>query len=368
MIDYAELQDLELVGVGAFSQVFRASWRHTPVAVKVLTGMALHPAAVQELHEEAGLMLSIRHPNCTALLGLCTSPAAIVMEYCTMGSLFDLLQCAASTPAEEAQLTWERRLRMAIDAATGMLYLHSGAEPMLHRDLRSPNLLVAEGYRVKVADFSLSARLEAGSRLSAGRGTNVFWQAPELLEMRQATRATDVYAFGIILAELLTLRTPFHNMSEYRVAGYVLDGGRPVVPPLDELPGPDTAQFAGMEAYIELMQECWAQQPEERPSFEQIVPRLKLLLEVAPGPPPRVPLPAQEPAQAPAPVLLPSLGSATKECRICANEFPLFQLRVLVPCGHNPCCEACSQQLVQRLKPCPLCRAEIERVQQVFYC
>lgn len=196
-------------------------------------------------------------------------------------------------------------------------------------------------------------------------------QAPELLETRQATRATDVYAFGIILAELLTLRTPFHNMSEYRVgaagwlcaafwqgshewdscghsgcgaahcmwersnlppmrfvhpllwqvAGHVLDGGRPKVPALDELPGPDTAQvhgvlvdgtarsrlhtsqqsvpllhcigcylwlsrhhamfappllqFAGLEAYIDLMRECWAQQPEERPSFEQIVPRLK---------------------------------------------------------------------------------------------
>lgn len=89
----------------------------------------------------------------------------------------------------------------------------------------------------------------------------------------------------------------------------------------------------------------------------------RLLLEVAPGAPPQGPAPAQEPAMAqepaPAPVLAPSVGSATKECCICFKDFPLFQLRVLVPCGHNPGCEACSQQLVQRLEPCPICQAEV---------
>lgn len=101
--------------------------------------------------------------------GVCFEPAAIVTEYCARGSLFDLigktyfcgdkmiialLARARSSSRVAQDLSWERRLRLANDAAIGMSFLHSGMDPIIHRDLKSPNLLVDEHYNCKVADFN----------------------------------------------------------------------------------------------------------------------------------------------------------------------------------------------------------------------
>ena len=99
------------------------------------------------LHAEAGLMAALRHPNIVAFMGLCTAPPAIVTELCARGSLTDVLKAAKRDPAS---LPWPRRLQMAIGAAAGMHHLHNQSPPIVHRDLKSPNLLVDQHWTVKV--------------------------------------------------------------------------------------------------------------------------------------------------------------------------------------------------------------------------
>ena len=96
-------------------------------------------------------MASMRHPNVVMYLGVCLQPPCVVTEYCARGSLNDVFKRARATPALAAQLDWGRRLNMVLDAAKGMMYLHSSEPPVIHRDLKSPNLLVDKHWRLKVA-------------------------------------------------------------------------------------------------------------------------------------------------------------------------------------------------------------------------
>ena len=100
--------------------------------------------------QEAGMMAAMRHPNVVMYLGVCLQPPAVVTEYCARGSLNDVLKKCLAKPELTVQLDWVRRLGMALDAAKGMNYLHSSDPPVIHRDLKSPNLLVDKHWRVKV--------------------------------------------------------------------------------------------------------------------------------------------------------------------------------------------------------------------------
>ena len=139
-------------------QVFAADWNKAPVAVKRLDDLdsllRTQPAVatkklLDDLHAEAGLMAALRHPNIVAFMGICTSPPAIVTELCAKGSLADVLRIATGDPAS---LLWPLRLRMAVDAAAGMYHLHCQSPPIIHRDLKSPNLLVDKDWNVKVTN------------------------------------------------------------------------------------------------------------------------------------------------------------------------------------------------------------------------
>ena len=141
-------------------QVYAARWNEASVAVKRLDTLDLglpEPCetdhqVLEGLRAEAGLMASLRHPNIVAFMGYCIAPPAIITKLCGRGSLTDVLKAAKCYPAS---LPWPMRLRMAIDAAAGLHHLHSQSPPILHRDLRSPNLLVAQDWTVKVLGWQL---------------------------------------------------------------------------------------------------------------------------------------------------------------------------------------------------------------------
>ncbi|PNX74450.1 serine/threonine-protein kinase CTR1-like protein, partial [Trifolium pratense] len=177
------------------------------VAVKILMEQDFHAERFKEFMREVAIMKHLRHPNIVLLMGAVTQPPnlSIVTEYLSRGSLYRLLH----RPGAKEVLDERRRLSMAYDVAKGMNYLHKRNPPIVHRDLKSPNLLVDKKYTVKVCDFGLS-RLKANTFLSSksAAGTPES-MAPEVLRDEPSNEKSDIYSFGVIMWELATLQQPW---------------------------------------------------------------------------------------------------------------------------------------------------------------
>lgn len=290
-LSYEDLNIVKIVGEGSFGRVYLAYWHDTPVAVKILTmggaantvdqarnTLALSSPVIRQLEDEAGLLASLRHPNVVNFYGVCRSPPCIVSEFCANGSLADLLAHARADPNVAAQLTWPRRLAMLLNAAVGIYYLHTRPAPIIHRDLKSANVLVSEGWKVKVTDFNLSRFLADTTQASSIAAMNPRWLAPEVMQGERATKASDTFAYGTMMWEMLTWQLPWGNGNPWQIVSLVIGGGRLEVPPRDQLPGVDTQSFAGLDAYAALMRRCWSQFPLDRPTFEAIIQELRALL------------------------------------------------------------------------------------------
>ena len=150
----------ERLGAGSFGEVKQGTWHGTDVAVKII--MDTGSVALDEFKTEVEVMAKLRHPNIVQFLGWSLLPKnrlAIISQFVPRGSLFDLLHRSSIV------IEPRRRLVIAKDIAKGLLYLHSCEPPIVHRDLKSPNLLVDRDFTVKVCDFGLS-RMMSGKCLS----------------------------------------------------------------------------------------------------------------------------------------------------------------------------------------------------------
>jgi len=134
----------------------------------------------------------------------------IITEYLAGGSLRKFLH-----QQEPYSVPLDLVLKLALDIAHGMQYLHS--QGILHRDLKSENLLLGEDMSVKVADFGISC-LESHCGNAKGFTGTYRWMAPEMIKEKHHTKKVDVYSFGIVLWELLTAMTPFDNMTPEQAA------------------------------------------------------------------------------------------------------------------------------------------------------
>ncbi|PKI35987.1 hypothetical protein CRG98_043616 [Punica granatum] len=174
-------------------------------------------------------MKRLRHPNIVLFMGAITQPPqlCIVTEYLPRGSLYKLLH----RTVDREKLDERRRLNMAYDVAKGMNYLHKRNPPIVHRDLKSPNLLVDKTYTVKVCDFGLS-RSKANTYLSSKTAAGTpEWMAPEVLLDMPSNEKSDVYSFGVILWELATLQQPWSHLNPAQVIAAVgLKGKRLDIP------------------------------------------------------------------------------------------------------------------------------------------
>ncbi|KAJ4764794.1 protein kinase family protein [Rhynchospora pubera] len=265
IIPWSELALKEKIGAGSFGTVHRADWHGSDVAVKILMEQDFHPERLKEFLREVAIMKSLRHPNIVLLMGAVTQPPnlSIVTEYLSRGSLYRLLH----KPGARETLDVKRCLSMAFDVAQGMNYLHKRNPPIVHRDLKSPNLLVDKKYTVKVCDFGLS-RMKAKTFLSSKTAAGTpEWMAPEVLRDEPSNEKSDVYSFGVILWELMTLQQPWNNLNPAQVVAAVGFKGRRLDIPSDVNP-----------SVASLIQSCWADESWKRPSFSSIMDSLKPLM------------------------------------------------------------------------------------------
>eukprot|EP00249_Psilotum_nudum_P013826 c24534_g1_i1 orf=263-3379(+) len=263
-ISWGELTLKERIGAGTFGTVHRADWHGLDVAVKILIEQDFYEEQLKEFMREVAIMIRLRHPNIVLLMGAVTKHPhfSIVTEYLPRGSLFRLLR----KPRAREVLDERRWIRMALDVAIGMNYLHQLNPPIVHRDLKSPNLLVDKSWTVKVCDFGLS-RLKLNAFLSSRSAAGTpEWMAPEVLRGEPSNEKSDVYSFGVILWELATLQQPWSGLGYAQVVGAVGFQNRRLQIPKDVNP-----EIAG------IMESCWASDPRQRPSFASIVEALKPL-------------------------------------------------------------------------------------------
>lgn len=262
-IQWDELQLGEEVGQGSYAIVYRGLWNGSDVAIKVFLGNEYNEGTLLGYKKEIDIMRRLRHPNVLLFMGACYSHErlAIVTEFLPRGSLFKTLHRSNQV------LDLKRRLRMAIDVTRGMNYLHRRNPPIIHRDLKSSNLLVDKNWTVKVGDFGLS-RLKHATLVSAKSGLGTpQWMAPEILRNEPSNEKSDVFSFGVILWELMTVSIPWNNLNPLQVVGVVGFMDRRLDMP------------EGLDPRIaSIITDCWQSKPERRPSFQDIIHRMTGLL------------------------------------------------------------------------------------------
>jgi len=199
----------------------------------------------------------LKHPNLVTFFGACAKPSdwMILEELIPGGSLHDRLH------DKKFQVTPALQLKWSIEIAKGMEYLHS--KGVIHRDLKTLNVLVDTANNVKIIDFGCSRAVDRDTRmLTQGLGT-VTYMAPEILSNQDYSEKVDVYSYGIVVWEIYTKQTPFGDISSHAIPVSVTKGKRPDIP-------------KDMKKELKkIIKACWEASPIKRPSFVDILELFK---------------------------------------------------------------------------------------------
>ncbi|EQC30415.1 TKL protein kinase [Saprolegnia diclina VS20] len=255
-----------VIASGAYGQVALGTYRNQVVAVKTLLPTKNTRADIQSFIDEINLMGSFQCPYVVELIGVAwTRPSSLqcVLEYMDMGDLKDHL--AETTPASYA---WSAKLRVAQSIAEGLAYLHS--MQIIHRDLKSRNVLLDSVKGTKLTDFGIS-REDTQETMTIGVGT-YRWMAPEILKENLYTVAVDIYSFGMILSELDTHHIPYADLTSAKgkplvdtaIMGMVIQG---TISPSFR---PDCPSWLHALAL-----RCIASSPDDRPSALELAHTIK---------------------------------------------------------------------------------------------
>ncbi|KAI9109712.1 hypothetical protein K1719_019342 [Acacia pycnantha] len=252
-IDTNQLKFENKVGSGSFGDLYRGTYCSQDVAIKVLKPDKINTEMSREFAQEVYIMRKIRHKNVVQFIGACTQPPnlCIVTEFMSRGSVYDFLH------KQRGVFKLPSLLKVAIDVSKGMNYLHQNN--IIHRDLKTANLLMDENEVVKVADFGV-ARVQTQSGVMTAETGTYRWMAPEVIEHKPYDQKADVFSFGIALWELLTGELPYAYLTPLQAAvGVVQKGLRPSIPK------------NAHPRLSELLLRCWQQDPIERPNFSEIL-------------------------------------------------------------------------------------------------
>lgn len=259
------------IGVGAAAIVSEGVWEangeRKTVALKqlLLPPQQITSDLLRDFLVEIKLTAALYHEQVVRLIGVSCSPDLdlyIVTELMERGSIRDVLD------SKGANLRWDIRLKLLSDAAKGMAYLHS--RNVIHRDLKPRNLLVNQRWVCKVADFGASTIQAQTNKTMTVIGTPAY-MAPEVLAHTKYSEKADVYSFGVIIVEVYTGEAPYTGPEFADIRNQVQLISRIVNDHLH----PDTSSLP--PALAALVYDCWEEEPALRPSFAEIIIRLRRL-------------------------------------------------------------------------------------------
>ncbi|KAL6856979.1 hypothetical protein ACP4OV_018361 [Aristida adscensionis] len=257
-IDWSMLTKGDRIASGSSADLYRGTYNDSDVAIKILRNLS-NPSEIEFL-QEVLILRSVNHENILQFYGACTKPPnyCIVTEYMPGGNLYDFLH------KQNNLLDLRTILRIAMSISKGMDYLHSNN--IIHRDLKTANLLIGYDQVVKIADFGVARHGSLEGQMTAETGT-YRWMAPEIINHQPYDHKADVFSFAIVLWELATSKVPYDNMTPLQAALGVRQGLRLEIP-------------AGVHPRLsKLIQECWDEDPDVRPTFAEIIIELEEILQ-----------------------------------------------------------------------------------------
>ncbi|GMI82111.1 hypothetical protein like AT1G51890 [Hibiscus trionum] len=264
-----------VVGKGGFGTVYHGYLDETQVAVKMLS-----PSSAQgykEFQAEMELLLRVHHRNLTTLIGYCDdgSNMGLIYEYMAKGNLSEHLK-----DSSRGVLNWEVRLGIALEAAQGLEYLHHGCTPpIIHRDVKSTNILLTESLHAKLSDFGLSKAfpLEGDTHVITVVAGTPGYVDPEYSTSNRLTEKSDVYSFGVVLLEIITNRpvtTKTYSQTTHisQWASLILSNGDINTIADSRLQG--DFDNASMKKAVELAMACVSPTSTKRPTMTYVVTEL----------------------------------------------------------------------------------------------
>eukprot|EP00928_Gymnodinium_smaydae_P086826 TRINITY_DN71249_c0_g1_i1.p1 TRINITY_DN71249_c0_g1~~TRINITY_DN71249_c0_g1_i1.p1 ORF type:complete len:306 (+),score=46.86 TRINITY_DN71249_c0_g1_i1:106-1023(+) len=267
-----DLKVIEAIGQGSTASVYWATLHGHDIAVKEI--QAVDDGTLLAVRRELQVMNKVDHPHLLKIVGLVskTPPLRLCLEFCSGGTLFDLLH-----NMWHIQLRWQQRLKILYDMASAMEYLHTFRKPIMHRDLKSLNVFLRtpvddqdSEIDVKIADFGFSRIRSKGatdadwSSMTQGAGS-IHWMAPEVFMGTKYSSKADVFSFGIVIYEVVCRHMAFEDKDADSAGQLIAAGQRPTFEHVPQSAPPEL---------VNLMQRCWAQSPVERPTFTEIYAEL----------------------------------------------------------------------------------------------
>ncbi|XP_057529682.1 serine/threonine-protein kinase STY8-like [Amaranthus tricolor] len=252
-IDESLLKVGHKVASGSHGDLYKGTYCDHEVAIKVLKSAHANSDVVKDFFQEIKIMRKLQHKNVVQFMGACTKPPKLflVTEFMPKGNLYDFMH------KRKGVFKIQSLLRAAIDVSMGMEYLHQNN--IVHRDLKTANLLMGEDGVVKVADFGV-AKVQTQSGIMTAETGTYRWMAPEVIGHKSYDHKADVFSFGIVLWELLTGELPYSSMTPLQAAiGVVQKGLRPPIPKRTH------------SKLADLLVSCWHQDPTQRPNFSEVI-------------------------------------------------------------------------------------------------
>jgi serine/threonine protein kinase len=287
------------IGSGSFGSVYRATLRDgREVAIKRAEGASTGARrrrrfdAERAFRSELRLLSRVNHRNLVSLLGFCEERGEriLVFEFMPHGALHDHLHGGeidhSSSPLFSS---WEARIRVALDAARGVEYLHCYAvPPIIHRDIKPSNILLDDDWTAKVSDFGLSLVSGAAgtpSSKTSGTAGTVGYMDPESYRLQELTERSDVYSFGVVLLELVTGRKAIHRDQSQEGSGSprnVIEFAVPAVEAGDisqildgRVPAPRGHEVEAVARVAKIAAECVRPRGRRRPVMSEVVAELE---------------------------------------------------------------------------------------------